>query len=136
MFGPRGHNEIDDPSFTNPVMYQAINSRRSIPDLYSEQLVESKVASQEELDDYVEFYYKFLNEQAKLADSWVPPKVHLNKHWAGCVEPSTSEVTVWDTGKPRRVLEEELWSQIRIKMCLYCTQELLYKHRQDYRVSQ
>lgn len=34
-----GHNEIDDPSFTQPLMYRAINSRTSIPDLYAESIV-------------------------------------------------------------------------------------------------
>ena len=36
-----GHNELDDPSFTNPVMYHAIKNRRSIPDQYSEKLIVS-----------------------------------------------------------------------------------------------
>ena len=34
-----GHNELDDPSFTQPIMYQAIGARRSIPDNYAQQLV-------------------------------------------------------------------------------------------------
>lgn len=33
-----GHNELDDPTFTNPVMYKTIHSRQSVPDLYLEQL--------------------------------------------------------------------------------------------------
>lgn len=38
-FRKYGHNELDDPSFTQPVMYKAIKSRKSIPDSYAEQLV-------------------------------------------------------------------------------------------------
>ena len=34
-----GHNEMDDPSFTQPIMYRAIGARRSIPDNYAQQLV-------------------------------------------------------------------------------------------------
>ena len=33
-----GHNELDDPSFTQPIMYNVIRSRRSIPDMYAEQI--------------------------------------------------------------------------------------------------
>lgn len=40
-----GHNEIDDPTFTNPIMYQEIHSRRSIPDLYSDRLVVTKTST-------------------------------------------------------------------------------------------
>lgn len=34
-----GHNELDDPTFTQPLMYQAIRSRGSIPDGYAQQIV-------------------------------------------------------------------------------------------------
>jgi probable 2-oxoglutarate dehydrogenase E1 component DHKTD1 len=34
-----GHNEVDDPSFTNPLMYNVIRSRMSIPDLYAKKLI-------------------------------------------------------------------------------------------------
>ena len=36
-----GHNELDDPSFTQPNMYKIIHSRKSIPDLYAEKIVVS-----------------------------------------------------------------------------------------------
>ena len=36
-----GHNEIDEPAFTQPVMYNVINNRMSIPDLYAQQVVVS-----------------------------------------------------------------------------------------------
>ena len=34
-----GHNELDDPTFTNPLLYKAIEMKRSIPDIYAEELV-------------------------------------------------------------------------------------------------
>jgi len=34
-----GHQEVDDPSFTQPLMYHAIESRRSVRKLYTEALV-------------------------------------------------------------------------------------------------
>ena len=34
-----GHNEMDDPSFTQPLMYSRINQRHSVPDLYSQRLL-------------------------------------------------------------------------------------------------
>ena len=35
----RGHNEGDDPSMTNPLMYQIIDSKRSVRRLYTEALI-------------------------------------------------------------------------------------------------
>ena len=34
----RGHNELDDPSMTQPSMYKAIDTRSSVPDTYWDQL--------------------------------------------------------------------------------------------------
>ena len=37
--GLRGHNELDEPAFTQPLMYEKIRSRRSVPALYEERLI-------------------------------------------------------------------------------------------------
>ncbi|TFY80498.1 hypothetical protein EWM64_g3510, partial [Hericium alpestre] len=34
-----GHNELDEPAFTQPLMYDAIRSRKSVPTLYEETLI-------------------------------------------------------------------------------------------------
>ena len=34
-----GHNELDEPAFTQPTMYRVIRDRQSIPDMYAEKLV-------------------------------------------------------------------------------------------------
>ena len=35
----RGHNELDEPAYTQPIMYQKIRSRQSVPQLYEDKLV-------------------------------------------------------------------------------------------------
>ena len=34
----RGHNELDNPSLTQPLMYKVVDNRPSVPDLYAKQL--------------------------------------------------------------------------------------------------
>ena len=41
-----GHNEMDEPSFTQPLMYNAIRARPSVTHLYSERLIQEKVIDQ------------------------------------------------------------------------------------------
>ncbi|MCO8160780.1 2-oxoglutarate dehydrogenase E1 component [Pseudomonas sp. LJDD11] len=52
----RGHNEADEPSGTQPLMYQQINKQRTTRELYAEQLIKAGVfdeaAVQAKIDDY------------------------------------------------------------------------------------
>jgi multifunctional 2-oxoglutarate metabolism enzyme len=61
-----GHNEADDPSYTQPLMYQAIENRRSVRKLYTEELVNRGDLSIEEaeqaLDDFRERLEQALRE--------------------------------------------------------------------------
>ena len=51
-----GHNEGDDPSYTQPLMYKAIEQRRSVRKLFTESLVKRGDITLEEaeaaLDDF------------------------------------------------------------------------------------
>ena len=38
MIPHRGHNELDNPTLTQPVMYQVIGSRSTVPDAYAKKL--------------------------------------------------------------------------------------------------
>uniref|UniRef100_A0ABD2VZI4 Dehydrogenase E1 component domain-containing protein n=1 Tax=Trichogramma kaykai TaxID=54128 RepID=A0ABD2VZI4_9HYME len=68
-----GHTEPDDPTYTNPLVYNTIiNNRPSIPDRYLERLIESKVLSDEEATEMAREYTSRLNEGLKRADDYVP----------------------------------------------------------------
>lgn len=50
----RGHNEGDDPSFTQPLMYDLIEQKRSVRKLYTESLVGRGDITPEDADEVVE----------------------------------------------------------------------------------
>ncbi len=68
-----GHNEADDPSFTQPLMYQRINARRSVRKLYVESLVKRGFITVEEaesaLADFSARLQAALDETRALAPS-------------------------------------------------------------------
>jgi 2-oxoglutarate dehydrogenase E1 component len=45
-----GHNEADDPTFTQPVMYEEIAAHRPVRDLYAERLIAEGVVTAEEVN--------------------------------------------------------------------------------------
>lgn len=47
-----GHNETDEPSFTQPLMYKIISTKTSTLDLYSKHLVERKIVTETEAKSY------------------------------------------------------------------------------------
>lgn len=94
----RGHNEIDDPSFTQPMMYQVIENRASVPDKYADSLVTRGVVTQDELTKDTADHTAFLNEELKVSDNTVPHMTHLERHWKGLVQASEDKITSWDTG--------------------------------------
>jgi 2-oxoglutarate decarboxylase len=61
-----GHNEADDPSYTQPLMYKRIDARRSVRKLYTEALVKREDISLDEaeaaLDDFQQRLQRALDE--------------------------------------------------------------------------
>jgi 2-oxoglutarate dehydrogenase E1 component len=72
-----GHNEGDDPSYTQPLMYAKIDDRRSVRKLYTESLVKRGHMSLEEaeqaLDDFRQRLQQALDETRQSA----PPRADL-----------------------------------------------------------
>ena len=48
-----GHNETDEPSFTQPIMYKKIAARATVMNLYGQQLIAEKVLTKESFDAMV-----------------------------------------------------------------------------------
>ncbi|PVD25710.1 hypothetical protein C0Q70_13370 [Pomacea canaliculata] len=100
-----GHNELDDPTFTQPLMYQAIRSRGSIPDGYAQQIVSEGLCDRSMLDASVHEWNKELLNNLSQVDSYVPQAQHLKKQWSGLEQASGHTVTTWDTGIDVNVLK-------------------------------
>ncbi|HKI79608.1 MAG TPA: multifunctional oxoglutarate decarboxylase/oxoglutarate dehydrogenase thiamine pyrophosphate-binding subunit/dihydrolipoyllysine-residue succinyltransferase subunit [Ignavibacteriaceae bacterium] len=53
LFGYRrhGHNEGDEPGFTQPLLYEKIKNHSSVKELYTKSLMDKKVLSREEIEE-------------------------------------------------------------------------------------
>jgi len=58
-----GHNEADEPAFTQPRMYRAIGSQPTTRAIYAEQLIREQVMSREETDQLVADFQQHLSAE-------------------------------------------------------------------------
>lgn len=69
-----GHNEIDNPMFTQPLMYRKVNKLKSVLEIYIDRLVEKGVASKEECDKVVNNVWDFFDRTFEESKQWEPAK--------------------------------------------------------------
>jgi 2-oxoglutarate dehydrogenase E1 component len=84
-----GHNEGDEPSFTQPQMYAAIKKHPSISEIYGKQLIAQGVVDQAWIDRQTNEYVELLEEEFQSATSYLPNKADwFEGRWAGLGRPS------------------------------------------------
>ena len=67
----RGHNEADEPSVTQPAMYEKIKSHHSTRTLYAQRLISEGLLSDQDDNDWVEQYREALERDKPLVSSLV-----------------------------------------------------------------
>ncbi|XP_065076588.1 probable 2-oxoglutarate dehydrogenase E1 component DHKTD1 homolog, mitochondrial [Ochlerotatus camptorhynchus] len=92
-----GHNELDDPTFTSPLLYNVIHNRSSVPDLYAKKLIESEEITQNDVDTTVKAHHDYLNSELQNLNDYQPEKSYFEHQWTG-IQQAGNEVTVWNTG--------------------------------------
>lgn len=58
----RGHNEGDDPSMTQPIMYSLVDKKKSPRELFKESLLGRGILTPEEAEEIEQSYHKILDE--------------------------------------------------------------------------
>ena len=79
-------------------MYQVIENRQSVPDIYADSLVSRGVVNHEDLQKDVADHTTYLNDELKRSDNITPTTSYLEGHWKGLVQASQDKITEWDTG--------------------------------------
>src|SRR5665213_924366 len=120
MFGYRrlGHNEGDEPSFTQPVLYRAIERRKSVREGYLGHLLNLGGLSREEADEIARRRRDALEQELSQAqaENGLPPMEKARSIWVagqytGGPEKDAPEV---DTGVAMRTLVELLVKQTEL----------------------
>ena len=63
-----GHNEGDEPSFTQPLMYKKIRSHPSTVNIYGEKLIKDNLISKEDLNSQIKKFKDLKIENISMDD--------------------------------------------------------------------
>jgi len=93
-----GHNELDDPTFTNPAMYKVIHNRLSVPDMYMNDLIQSNVVNETDIKATENEFTNFLNKQFEESDIFQSAWQPFQGAWKDIKQASNETISTWDTG--------------------------------------
>jgi 2-oxoglutarate dehydrogenase E1 component len=94
-----GHNEGDDPTMTQPIMYRIIKDHPSTRELYSTRLIEEGTATEDEVKGWVDEFQVFLDAEFEAGKTYHADKADwLDGKWASMANPGHDETPRGDTG--------------------------------------
>ena len=87
-----GHNEGDEPSFTQPLMYKIIRAHKSTLELYAERLIAEQVVTSDEVESMKADWRAKLETEHEAGQTYKPNKADwLDGRWAGLKSASDSQ---------------------------------------------
>lgn len=90
-----GHNETDQPAFTQPLMYQKIAQKKSVIDYYTKQLIEEGTFTKEDIDEHKKWVWGLLEESFSKSKEYEP----TSREWL---------TTPWEDFKSPKELATEI----------------------------
>ena len=87
-----GHNEGDEPSFTQPLMYQKIAGQPSTREIYGNRLVAEGILTSDEAQAIIDAHNAHLDEEFEIGATYKPNKADwLEGQWTGIKTASGDE---------------------------------------------
>jgi len=104
-----GHNEGDEPSFTQPLMYKKIRSHPSPVKVYGNKLINDNTISNEDLNGFIKKFKDLLDDQFKNAKDYKPKIEWFEGTWSAYKPEKGKDkrgVSGADTNKLLRISEK------------------------------
>ncbi|CCK70441.1 alpha-ketoglutarate dehydrogenase KGD1 KNAG_0E01790 [Huiozyma naganishii CBS 8797] len=105
-----GHNETDQPAFTQPLMYQKIAKQKSVIDEYSEKLEAENTFTKQDIEEHKKWVWNLFEEAFEKAKDYKPSQREwLTAAWEGFKSPkelATEILPHEPTNVPAEVLQD------------------------------
>ncbi|KAM5442072.1 2-oxoglutarate dehydrogenase E1 component [Microsporum ferrugineum] len=111
----QGHNETDQPAFTQPLMYKRIASQQSQIDKYVDKLLKEKTFTKEDIDEHKKWVWGMLNDSFDRSKDYTPTsREWLTSAWNGFKTPK--ELATEVLAHPPTGVEAETLQMIGAKL--------------------
>ncbi|HKC84593.1 MAG TPA: thiamine pyrophosphate-dependent enzyme, partial [Blastocatellia bacterium] len=103
-FRRHGHNEADEPSYTQPLMYQRVREHPGVREIYTRQLIREGVVTQEEVNQMIEMLWRRYENAMLGAKEIVARQKEVTK--LPELKPEADGSKIIETGVSREALDE------------------------------
>jgi 2-oxoglutarate dehydrogenase E1 component len=118
-----GHNESDEPAFTQPLMYKVIKDHPTTLQLYSKKLIGEGALSQADVEAMIAGFNQKLDEEYNASKAHLPNRADwFDGKWAGLETAPKNSDRRGDTGVPKEIL-------LKIGKALTTVPEGFHPHR-------
>jgi 2-oxoglutarate dehydrogenase E1 component len=102
-----GHNEGDEPNYTQPTMYEKIRKMQSLDQKYGTELIQSGIITSEEFAARTKQRHDYLETEFVKADKFIAVKPHaFSAKWSGLTTKTKAKNTNPETGLPLKLLKQ------------------------------
>ncbi len=128
-----GHQEVDEPRATQPIMYQIIKKHKTPRTIYAEKLLAEGVCTQQEVDQWINEYRDGLDQglqaietlpeglSTHYAANWTP---YLNRDWHAVVDTKVDQDNIIRLAKQLEQLPEGFLLQHHVGMIMAARQKM------------
>jgi 2-oxoglutarate dehydrogenase E1 component len=85
-----GHNEADEPSATQPIMYQKIKKHPSTREIYATQLIKEGIISENDAKELIDKYREALDLGKQIIVNLTPNPNRKSNNWSQFISPEPS----------------------------------------------
>ena len=79
-----GHNEGDEPSFTQPLMYQTIKKKKTVASIYADKLINQEIVNTKQVDFIKDRIWSDLEKKFEKAKNYkLKTKLWMGGQWSG-----------------------------------------------------
>ena len=101
------HNEGDEPSFTQPLMYQTIKKKKSVAEIYANKLIEEEVLNTKQIDFIKDAVWSDLEKKFEKAKNYkLKTKSWMGGQWSGLSRAPKDTLRRGRTSEPTKSLQD------------------------------